>query len=154
MELEELLDEIDTAQRTARCVWDISNQHLSTLPPSFFTLSSLSVLHLHHNSFISLPPDIATLTQLCVLDLSSNQLVQLPSEVVQLTQLMSLFLHANNLRAIPEGFSRLTGLRVLSLGCNQLTGAVPSDVFALENLTMLSFCANKLSVFPLGIFIP
>lgn len=151
MELDELLDEIDTARRTARCVWDISNQSLSSLPSAFFALSSLSVLHLHHNSFVSLPPDIAMLTQLCVLDLSSNQLAQLPCEVVQLTQLTSLFLHENNLRTIPQGFAVLTGLRVLSLGCNQFTGAVPRDVFALENLTMFSCCANKLSIFPLGI---
>ncbi len=152
MELEELLDEIDTAHRTARRVWDISNKQLETLPPSFYELTSLNVLYLNDNNFTYFPSDIASLTELCVLDLSGNNIVELPPEITKLTNLSSLFLYNNSITTLPKDFNRLTGLSHLSIGCNLFEKDIPNTIFDLVNLVSFSCCANKIVNFPRSIF--
>jgi Leucine-rich repeat (LRR) protein len=62
----------------------LSNNLLSTLPPSIWALENLTVLSLRNNNIAQLPPSISRLTNLVELNIANNHLRWLPWELLNL----------------------------------------------------------------------
>ncbi len=57
---------------------DLSFNHLSSLPASFFKLKYIRLLRLAHNQFESIPHEMADMTSVWYLNISGNKLWHLP----------------------------------------------------------------------------
>ena len=97
-------------------------------PPVFIPLpelpTSLKILKLNSNSFLSVPPSIYSgnniLIKLQKLDLSNNDLICIPEEIQNLVALTELNLDQNSIVAIGESVGKLSKLKVLSMRRNQI----------------------------------
>ena len=125
----------------------LASNHLTQLPASIGSLSSLQVLRLGGNQLTSLPSTIAQLCSLETLGLNCNQLQELPEAIGELCSLQSLRLHGNRLLKLPESIGRLRTLRSLALGGNQLE-SLPESLGNLRSLEILALNSNRLSVLP------
>jgi Leucine-rich repeat (LRR) protein len=82
-----------------------SNNHLSALPSTLFTLP-LQVLLLAGNRLETLSSELKNLGgTLQELDLHANRIRQLPAAIALLTELRVLNLHSNQLKDLPGGES-------------------------------------------------
>ena len=117
------------------------NRLTGSIPPEFGNLTSLQWLYLYDNRLTGdIPETLGSLTNLQRLILQRNRLTgSIPEELGQLTDLQYLLLHLNDLTgSIPSELGNLTKLRWLYLYCNpQLSGPVPSGLFAIASLTRL-----------------
>ncbi|MFH1524746.1 MAG: leucine-rich repeat domain-containing protein [Chloroflexota bacterium] len=140
----------EIAQLTNLTALDISGNQLTSLPTEIFQLTNLTELRLGKNPLTSLPPEITHLTDLTKLDISDIQLTFFPPEVVQLTNLIVLEISGNQLTTLPPEVVQLTNLTNLYMRRNQLA-VLPPEFSQLTNLIALDISSNRLSVLPLEI---
>lgn len=69
--------------------------NITSVPEGFYSLSSLTVLILHHNNLASLPATLGRIYSLKVLDVSHNRLTTLPNELANLRNLQALNIENN-----------------------------------------------------------
>jgi hypothetical protein len=104
---------------------------------------ALRRLYLSNNELTSLPPSLGRFQNLVLLYASGNRLVSLCSELFQLSQLSTLYLSCNSLSRLPSAIGRLTSLRKLSLHTNQLD-MLPTSLSRLALLDVLYLNNNPL----------
>jgi Leucine-rich repeat (LRR) protein len=123
-----------------------TNSFNGTLPSSIGSLTSLTTLYLYTNSFNGpLPSSIGSLTSLTYLSLNSNSFNgTLPSSIGSLTSLTYLGLSTNSFAGpLPSSIGSLTSLSNLNLHVNSLNGPLPSSIGSLTSLTYLGLSTNS-----------
>ncbi|KAJ8002467.1 hypothetical protein DPEC_G00159220 [Dallia pectoralis] len=120
---------------------------LTSLPPSFSSLSLLNHLDLSFNHLSSFPPCLLSLPLLTTLLLSHNRLMLLPSSFGPLPVLRYLSLLGNSLVSLPPSLGQLKTLQVLDVSCNLLE-TLPVEVGGLEELMKLELSHNRLRTLP------
>lgn len=142
MDEQEILSWIRNAKHKNLDGFDLSNNHISTLPPQIGDLDNITVLDVSNTGLIKLPPEIGKLRNLRILKLAKNQLTSLPPEISQLKELISLDLSTNKLTKLPLEIFALTKLKHLDLRENDLN--IPPEI--LENIeapeTILNYYSN------------
>ncbi|KAI3410730.1 Cytokinin riboside 5'-monophosphate phosphoribohydrolase [Psidium guajava] len=141
--------------------WGICHDTLNTLALSHNLLEggipqlywkSLSIFHLHNNSFqgpLPIPPPSTS-----VFSASDNGFTgKIPSSICQLSSLSSLNLSNNNLSGnMPQCFGNMTNLRLLDLSSNKFQGPLSSsflshnefnDIFLNTSLLVINLSNNK-----------
>lgn len=114
------------------CILDLSNQNLTDLPYTIYSLSNLTTLYLQNNQLTSLTPYIGYLTNLQILDVSNNKLSDVPAQLGLLTVMRELNLSNNQLTEFPIWISYMKQLERLNLRGNQIpaitgyVGNIPS----------------------------
>ena len=111
---------------------DLSDNMLSSLPPSSLSVPSLTTLNLAYNKLIQPPPPSLALPSLRSLSLSGNMIRRLePSALAHLPSLTTLSLAAlPRLEALsPLSLRDLHNLTSLSLASSRRLSPLPSDLF-------------------------
>ncbi|XP_064463717.1 leucine-rich repeat-containing protein 58-like [Ornithodoros turicata] len=128
---------------------DLSNNSLRSLSDDILRISGLKVLLMRGNLLTgdSLPKDMSALSSLEVLNISGNQFVTLPSQVLDLLSLRGLYVGGNLLEDVPKDIGRLAKLETLYLGGNAIQ-ELPAEVGKLQNLQSLVLSKNKLVTLP------
>jgi internalin A len=147
---EELLREIEIADRHRSIYLDLFNKGLTFIPADIGKLTNLRRLNLRNNQLTSLPAEIGQLINLREVDLNSNQLISLPTEIGQLINLTRLDLNNNQLAKLPAEAGQLNNLRELYISNNQLT-SLPAEIGKLANLRELDLKHNQLNSLPIEI---
>jgi hypothetical protein len=101
----------------------------------------------YSNSATRLPPAVGELTELREIFMPNNKLTSIPKELFKLSKLQVIdFSHNAITGQIPEDFNATSfpALKVLLLWDNQLTGAIPGDLYTLTGLENLDLSYNKL----------
>ncbi|KAM5576638.1 hypothetical protein ABKV19_007471 [Rosa sericea] len=117
-----------------------------------YCLSSLKILDLGENSFVTIPNDIDRLSSLQQLDLSGNNIVSIPHEIGCLYSLQLLDLSENNFVSIPKSISNLSELTILRLfRCSKLQFLPNNLPFNLKHVhaqecPMLKYNADALTI--------
>ncbi|XP_059629358.1 receptor-like protein EIX2 [Cornus florida] len=146
-----------------------SNKFQSHIPKKLCALSSLQILDLAHNNFSgSIPACFGNLSAMAIQQNSSEQISYWPnsttfffegflesallvikgqmtgySTFLQLVTIMDF--SDNNLSGeIPEELTSLRGLHSLNLSYNLLTGRIPKNIGAMEQLEAIDFSMNHL----------
>jgi hypothetical protein len=122
-------------------VLDLSDNHLSTLPPELSRLGALRVIFCSNNHFTALPSVLGRCRSLEMVGFKANQIEQLPPEALP-PDLRWLILTDNRLSELPEALGRCTRLQKLMLAGNRLT-ALPSSIGQLHCLELLRIAANR-----------
>jgi internalin A len=130
MDEQEILSWIRTAKHKNLDGFDLSNNHITTLPPQIGDLDNITVLDVSNTGLIEVPPEIGKLRNLRILKLAKNQLTDLPKEISQLTELISLDISGNHLTKLPLEIFALTKIKHLDLRDNDLN--IPPEI--LENV--------------------
>lgn len=143
---------------------DLHSSGLSgPIPPQIGLLRSLTFLDLSGNSFSgALPPALGALALLTYLDVSSNSLSgALPLALGRLTQLQNFFANNNKLsggiparlgspasvpRVIDTTTGEVAGGVSILLSANNLTGALPPQLFAYLGAALVWFDASANSL--------
>lgn len=102
------------------------NNHLSTLPQSFFEAKRIKFLCLHGNRFESLPEEFGNFTELLTLSLSNNPIHTLPDTLRNLSELKTLDLENTLIDTLPEWIFEFANLYKFSCDDKHLP-------FLLEN---------------------
>ncbi|KAI4298339.1 hypothetical protein L6164_031912 [Bauhinia variegata] len=122
-------------------VLDLSRNSLTgSIPPWFTFLGNLSSLDISANFFSGpIPSGIGTLSKLQYLNLSHNSLTSsIPIQVGNLSSLVDLDLSVNSLSGlVPPDLRGLRNLERLILGNNTLGGPFPENIF--QSLLQLQF---------------
>ncbi|MBL7994178.1 fibronectin type III domain-containing protein [bacterium] len=131
------------------------NKLTGSIPAGLGNLSRLTSLSLASNQLTgAIPIEIWNLANLIYLDLSWNNGLSvgaLPASITNLTSLNDLYLYQCGITSLPN-MSSMTNLRTLGLGYNQLTGAIPSWIGSLSQLTGLNLSSNQFSPAPFPSF--
>lgn len=112
----------------------------------FFSLTSLSALHLDVNNFTgTISESIARLEDLVDFNVAENNLYgPLPESLFNLTKLEILSLAVNNFTGtLSDSMSQLLHLRSLNLAVNQFYGTIPAALSNSPNLSAISFRRNN-----------
>ncbi|KAJ8101206.1 hypothetical protein POJ06DRAFT_295051 [Lipomyces tetrasporus] len=80
----------------------LSNNYISEISPSLFTVENITVLSLRNNRLSAIPNAIYRLRNLQNLSLGGNELQYLPAQILQLKQLHVLTVHPNPFRLLPD----------------------------------------------------
>lgn len=147
---EELLREIEKANRQKSIYLNFSNKGLDIIPAEIGKLTNLRRLDLSSNQLTSLPVEIKNLINLREINLNINQLASLTAEIGELSKLIRLELNNNQLTSLPVEIGNLTNLRELYLVGNQLT-SLPVEIGNLTNLRELYFGDNPGLSLPIDI---
>ena len=108
----------------------------------------LRSLNLSNNHLTAIPPEIGQLTKLQSLTLNGNYLTTLPPEIGGLTNLRELYLGENRINALPPEIGHLTYLTTLSVGPAYSRGEreyIVSEVYQAGDLSSLPSEINKLT---------
>ena len=154
---------------------DLSYNSLSgEIPSSLYSLINLDRLYLNDNVLTGgVSSSIAELTQLTHIELQNNNLaggIRFPQSPLQsinysnnqfsqfsspfgasFIDLQYVYLNDNLISGdLPSGLGLLPNIRQLNLANNQITGAIPEELFDLDNqeLQWLDFSNNQFSSFP------
>ncbi|ELR25601.1 RasGEF domain containing protein [Acanthamoeba castellanii str. Neff] len=152
----------------------LGSNRLTSLPPTFFGLTSLTSLGLEENNITELPEELVNkignlvevselllrrnrisklpdswnfLENLKNLDLSSNRLTELPPSIGGLKNLHTLFIQHNQITSLPDEFGKLNNLNKLLMNDNKLE-YLPLTFGGLTSLTELSLAENRLLELP------
>ena len=96
---------------------NLSNQRLTAIPDSIFSLVNLENLYLG-NAYTIYPP-LSALGGEGPSGRNMNQIMQIPDDIGQLQNLRTLDLAANDLRSLPKGMMKLGRLDTLDLSFNK-----------------------------------
>ncbi len=123
----------------------LSNNKLSTLPPSFGQYRALRSLNVSSNSLAEFPDFLCDIRTLVDLDISFNSISSLPN-IGQLVSLERLWATNNKLvGAFPPSFNRLVNLREVDVRFNAIDNI---DVMSqLPRLELLMVGHNSISAF-------
>jgi len=124
----------------------LSDNHISFLPQTLFSLITLTELDLQQNKLRSLPESIGDLKNLTDLNIERNQILRLPKSIGKLSNLVSLSAGSNRLVYIPEEIGQLN-LTGLWLDNNCLT-TIPKSIGYINTLTELCVQDNLLKSLP------
>jgi hypothetical protein len=80
--------ELQFCQRLRRL--NLSRNRLSCLPEVLYRMSSVEVLDLSHNSFVSIDPAVRNLSHLRELNLDGNSVLRLPETLLEIPGLVSV----------------------------------------------------------------
>lgn len=127
-------------------ILDLSNNCFVSVPKVVCTLTSLSELHLNNNK-ITFIPDLSSLIHLQVLQLQYNHLEELPVGVCGLPSLRQLNVEHNQIATFPEEVGQLTTLQVLYASFNKIK-CLPISMTKLSNLEELYLTQNQLERLP------
>ncbi|KAI8922485.1 hypothetical protein DFJ77DRAFT_446810 [Powellomyces hirtus] len=122
---------------------NLSDRHLTALPPDIGQLVLLERLGLSNNLLTSLPMEIMGLAHLRYLNLRSNQIREFPMSICRLPTLEILDISRNKLKRLPASFGNLINLKVLSLARNRLQ-QLPQYVGSMTHLKVLKIEHNPL----------
>ncbi|XP_073725040.1 p53-induced death domain-containing protein 1-like [Misgurnus anguillicaudatus] len=126
---------------------DLSFNRLSTLPLCILSLPHLLELLLCHNELTSLPEGLGTLVSLQRVNLLGNRLVDLPRSVGLLCRLEELDVSFNLLEALPDELGQLESLQKLEVSNNRLR-VLPESLGSLHSLRHLVIESNELRSIP------
>ncbi len=126
---------------------DLSDLHLTYLPPEIGHFQGLRMLFLHKNKLTVLPAELGNLNNLRMLYLDRNQLIKVPTELGGLRQLEVLNLNRNQLTEVPSELGNLTALLELCLSNNQIS-ELPAELRNLTAVESLSLTNNRLFRIP------
>lgn len=132
----------------------LRNNQLSSLPDTFWNLTSLQLLDLSHNDLSLIPSALGNLqvhhdtivfvewSLMCVqnmvkLNLGMNKINSIPPEIGTLQYLEVLNLFANQLATLPQEITSLAALRRLCLGYNQLRYTILFQKFSISKIISL-----------------
>lgn len=108
---------------------------------------TVDALCMSDQELTSLPPSIWSLTTLTSLDISRNRLEELPDEVGSLRCLGHLYISHNRLRALPTALGNLEALVTIAAQSNRMRPAARSlplkELGALANLRLLDLRFNS-----------
>ena len=96
---------------------NLSNQRLTAIPDSIFSLVNLENLYLG-NAYTIYPP-LSAFGGEAPSGRNMNQIRQIPNDIGQLQNLRTLDLAANDLRSLPKGMMKLGRLDTLDLSFNK-----------------------------------
>lgn len=117
----------------------LAHNSLTSLPPTFFQITKLTLCNLSYNSFSSFSGAISSLSKLNDLDLSHNNLTQISLHEFPALRWMNL--DDNKLTEIPLPFCET--LEELSLGSNKIS-KIPADGWEeSENLRIINLRENS-----------
>ena len=111
---------------------DLSNQNLSAIPDSVFSLTNLEKLQLG-NSFTIYPP-----LSLLRAGKNMNNLVKIPSNIENLKQLRVLSISFNKLKSLPKEIVKLKKLDTLDISFNESLN-ISSELGTLKEMTWLKY---------------
>jgi hypothetical protein len=119
-----------------------------TLPPSWSSLSQLTMLTLYNNMSGTLPPQWSGLVNLTKLSISSednNPVGTVPPQWSTLTKLNHLDLSSNALTGqLPDAFSTLTSLTWLQVSSNKFVGTLPASWSSMTNMSYFTSFLNSI----------
>lgn len=127
---------------------NLQRNDLTSIPASFWNLTTLEVAWLAGNQFTgSLPGAVGNLVNLETLSLQGNSFSgSIPPELGTLTRLEDLFLTDNDFTgSIPAELGALPEINTLTMARNALTGTIPPELGSLgESLVVLDLSDNAL----------
>ena len=121
---------------------------LTSLPPSFASLSRLRVLFFLGNAFDAVPAVLGGLPSLFMLSFKGNAIADVPDGSLP-PSLGWLILTDNRIPRLPRSFGSLTGLRKLMLASNRLT-SLPDEIALCTSLELVRLSNNLLESLPPG----
>ena len=129
---------------------DVSNNHVTHVPPQICKLSRLEELRMASNDIHVLPNDLLKLQSLTLLDINDNKVKALPFPVSRWANLTNLNIAGNFIRELPQDLDKLTKLTELRYMFNTLQ-SIPFQVMELTSLTLLDLEGNDLETLPDGL---
>ena len=115
---------------------DLSNQNLTAIPDSVFSLTNLEYLHLG-NSFTLYPPLSALGADKPAGD-SLNKIAKIPSDIENLQQLRVFGICFNNLQSLPKEIVKLKKLDTLDISFNKNLN-IATEFEKLKEMTWLKY---------------
>ena len=115
---------------------NLSNQKLSAIPDSIYTMDKLEYLDLG-NGFTIYPP-LSALSPDELSGESMNQITQISENISQLKQLKVLNVCANDLRSLPNGLVQLRMLDTLDISHNKHL-QLANELETLSKMTWLKY---------------
>lgn len=106
----------------------LNQNHLTYLPSSLGSLTSLEQLHVVGNKLGSLPVEMGSLTRLEILKVNNNRISAIPAHIGDCSSLIEVDLSSNLLVELPKTFGSLQKLKILHLSNNGLK-SLPSTLF-------------------------
>lgn len=125
---------------------DLSDNHLSCLPPDFGRFARLRAAFFFSNQFTSIPRELSDCPQLDTFGFRYNQITQVDRAALPV-HLRWLILTGNRLTRLPEGLGRLQRLQKLMLSGNALE-TLPPDLGDCRRLELIRLAANQLQHLP------
>ena len=114
---------------------DLSNQNLSAIPDSVFSLTNLEYLQLGNVSFTMYPP----LSALAADNRDSlNKIAKIPSDIANLQQLRVFGICFNNLQSLPKEILKLKKLDTLDISFNKNLN-IATEFGTLKEMTWLKY---------------
>jgi Leucine-rich repeat (LRR) protein len=122
------------------------NRLTGTIPATVSGMDKLAYLYLQNNRLTGTIPPQLGLSEMVLLYLNDNLLSgTIPAQFANALSLQEVFLQGNRLRGSLAGlFNRTTHktLNIVQVSENQLTGALPEEIFALPRLSTFAASAN------------
>ena len=131
------------------CITEIDLSHNSVFylkELMMHKFGQIRVLNLSFNLLFRIPPTISSMKSLHTLDISHNSLRSLPLSMRECILLTTISLGSNNFFEFPDVLLKMN-LTELVID-NNLLKELPLDISALENLSILSCCSNRLTALP------
>ena len=126
---------------------DVSDNQITELPPSLYSLHSLQTLLLGYNALTDASfPDLTgdtPLPHLQHINLVHNQLTQLPTVVYAAHSIMELVASDNSITSLQSDIGKLVGLKQLELKRNKIT-VLPYELTACSKLRSVCLEENPL----------
>ena len=123
----------------------LGSNRLTSLPPTFFGLTSLTSLGLEENNITELPEELGTLLLLLLLLLLEPALTI--NKTGNLVEVSELLLRRNRISKLPDSWNFLENLKNLDLSSNRLT-ELPPSIGGLKNLHTLFIQHNQITSLP------
>ena len=120
--------------------FDISDNHLSSLPESFRKMTRLEVIEAARNE-LTTAELLSSFTRLLKLNLSSNCLQRAPSQLAATLEYLDL--SRNKLKSFPDMILQLKSLQFLDLNSNSIE-CIPCEIGFLESLVHVDFKENPI----------
>jgi hypothetical protein len=129
---------------------DLSNNPLSSLPPTFSRLHKLKILFLSNCNFTTFPSQLARCRSLEMIAFKGNHMISIPPNSFP-RKLRWLILTNNEIAELPAGMGDCHMLQKCMLAGNKLT-SLPDEMAACRKLGLLRLSANNLTSLPPWLF--